>query len=67
MRWTLQPGESARLVCSAEPIALADAVAKVDRQSIEAMTPSPPSVSWGEPTDTLLRAAGQFVLENCRA
>ena len=62
IRWSLKPGQTIHFVCSADPIDLTRALAKADEQLTEAMLPSPPAKSFGEPMDSLLRAADQFVL-----
>ena len=62
VRWSLQPGQTAFFVCSADPIDLRATLADVARETLVAMLPSPPATSWGEPIDSLRRAADQFVL-----
>jgi predicted glycogen debranching enzyme len=62
IRWSLKPGQTVHFICSADPIELPRELAKADRQLTEAMVPSPPAKSFGEPMDSLLRAADQFVL-----
>jgi predicted glycogen debranching enzyme len=62
VRWSLKPGQTVHFICSADPINFCQALAKADDQLTEAMVPSPPAKSLGEPMDSLLRAADQFVL-----
>ncbi len=62
IHWSLKPGQTVHFVCSADPINLNRTLAKADEQLTEAMLPSPPAQSYGEPVDSLLRAADQFVL-----
>lgn len=62
IRWSMKPGQTVHFVCSADPIDLQRELTKADRQLTEAMLPSPPAKSFGEPMDSLLRAADQFVL-----
>ena len=62
VRWTLKPGQTVHFVCSSDPIEFAAVLARAERQSIDAMQPSPSGKALGEPVDALLRAAGAFVL-----
>lgn len=66
VRLTLSPGQTVHFVCSTEPIDLAAAIARVEKQHAEpAKSPSPRPADPA--LDGLLRAADQFIVESPKA